>query len=122
MHEDRTDTLTAATAQGTTPPSPWARRLGRYGYRPSERVSLRARLVPPMPDGPGVPTGAPSPVLGRLGLHVPEGLWQFACRWAGWIGPLIITLFSAVLTFWKLGTPNSIIFDETYYAKDSWSI
>ncbi|WP_370111394.1 dolichyl-phosphate-mannose--protein mannosyltransferase [Streptacidiphilus sp. MAP12-33] len=130
MHEHRTETLTVdATGTGTgasrtarEPVSPWARRLGRYGYRPSGHTPLRERLVPPMPDGPGVPTGAPSPVLARLGVRVPDGLWQFACRWAGWIGPLFITLFAGVLTFWKLGTPNAIIFDETYYAKDAWSI
>src|ERR1700722_13353594 len=40
----------------------------------------------------------------------------------GWIGPLLITAFAAFLRFNRLSAPNAIIFDETYYAKDAWSI
>jgi len=40
----------------------------------------------------------------------------------GWIGPLIVTAFAAFLRFNRLSAPNAIIFDETYYAKDAWSI
>jgi len=61
----------------------------------AERIAaLRARLVTPMPD---------------------DRLW-------GWIGPLLITLFSGWLRFNRLSVPNAVIFDETYYAKDAWSI
>ncbi|WP_328806656.1 dolichyl-phosphate-mannose--protein mannosyltransferase [Streptacidiphilus fuscans] len=135
MDEHRTDTLTAAAPgdardDGTPGASPrrrhplttWQRRLGRYGYRAADPTPLRERLVPPMPDGPGVDVGAPSPVLARLGLRIPPGLWLFLCRWAGWIGPLAITLVAGITIFWNLGNPHAIIFDETYYAKDSWSI
>ena len=38
---------------------------------------------------------------------------------SGWIGPLIATVIGAILRFPGLGTPKSLIFDETYYAKDS---
>jgi dolichyl-phosphate-mannose-protein mannosyltransferase len=61
----------------------------------AERIAvLRARLMTPMPD---------------------DRLW-------GWIGPLLITLFAGFLRFNRLSVPNAIMFDETYYAKDAWSI
>ncbi|MGH8891871.1 MAG: dolichyl-phosphate-mannose--protein mannosyltransferase [Actinomycetes bacterium] len=40
----------------------------------------------------------------------------------GWLGPLAITLVAGVLRFWELGRPRAFIFDETYYAKDAWSL
>jgi dolichyl-phosphate-mannose-protein mannosyltransferase len=73
------------------------------GSKPRRRVSaeqsgriaaLRARLTTPMPD---------------------DGIW-------GWVGPLLVTAFAAFFRFDGLGTPRAIIFDETYYAKDAWSI
>ena len=61
----------------------------------AERIAaLRARLVSPMPDD----------------------------RLRGWIWPLLITAFAAFLRFNRLSVPNAIIFDETYYVKDAWSI
>jgi dolichyl-phosphate-mannose-protein mannosyltransferase len=61
----------------------------------AERIAaLRARLVTPMPD---------------------DRVW-------GWIGPLLITLLSGWLRFNRLSAPDAVIFDETYYAKDAWSI
>jgi dolichyl-phosphate-mannose-protein mannosyltransferase len=61
----------------------------------AERIAaLRARLISPMPDD----------------------------RLRGWIWPLIITAFAALLRFNRLSVPNAIIFDETYYVKDAWII
>ncbi|HEY0473122.1 MAG TPA: phospholipid carrier-dependent glycosyltransferase [Kribbella sp.] len=40
----------------------------------------------------------------------------------GWIATLAITALAAVLRFWHLGSPNKFIFDETYYAKDAFSL
>jgi dolichyl-phosphate-mannose-protein mannosyltransferase len=39
-----------------------------------------------------------------------------------WTGPLAVTLLAAVLRLWDLGRPDSLVFDETYYVKDAWSI
>ena len=55
---------------------------------------LRARLAAPMPD---------------------DRPW-------GWIGPLLVTAFGGFLRFNRLEMPRALIFDETYYAKDAWSI
>jgi dolichyl-phosphate-mannose--protein O-mannosyl transferase len=43
-------------------------------------------------------------------------------RWSGWGGPLLVALFAGLLRFWNLGSPRAVIFDETYYAKDAWSL
>jgi dolichyl-phosphate-mannose-protein mannosyltransferase len=40
----------------------------------------------------------------------------------GWTASLSISLLALFLRLWKLGTPHSFEFDETYYAKDSWSL
>ncbi len=60
----------------------------------SRLAALRARLVSPMPD---------------------DRPW-------GWLGPLLVTAFGAFLRFNRLQVPRALIFDETYYAKDAWSI
>ncbi|MCW2892464.1 MAG: Dolichyl-phosphate-mannose--protein O-mannosyl transferase-like protein [Actinomycetia bacterium] len=68
---------------------------GDAGGGTAERIALlRARLMTPMPG---------------------DRLW-------GWIGPLLVTLFAGFLRFNRLSVPNAIMFDETYYAKDAWSI
>jgi dolichyl-phosphate-mannose--protein O-mannosyl transferase len=65
------------------------------GAGAAERIAaLRARLMSPMPD---------------------DRLW-------GWLGPLLVTAFAAFLRFYRLSVPHALIFDETYYAKDAWSI
>jgi len=60
----------------------------------SRLAALRARLAAPMPD---------------------DRPW-------GWLGPLLVTAFGAFLRFNRLRVPRALIFDETYYAKDAWSI
>src|SRR5579862_9703825 len=68
------------------------------GTAASEQASrlsaLRARLGTPMPD---------------------DRLW-------GWLGPGLVTAFGAWLRFDRLQVPRAVVFDETYYAKDAWSI
>lgn len=40
----------------------------------------------------------------------------------GWCVALIITALAFVMRLWRLGTPHEFSFDETYYAKDAWSL
>ena len=40
----------------------------------------------------------------------------------GWLAPIIVTLLAGVVQFWSLTTPHDITFDETYYAKDAYSL
>lgn len=39
-----------------------------------------------------------------------------------WGAPIVVTVIAAVLRIWNLGDPHSLVFDETYYVKDSWSL
>ncbi|TMR16113.1 phospholipid carrier-dependent glycosyltransferase [Nonomuraea turkmeniaca] len=40
----------------------------------------------------------------------------------GWIGPLLVTAFGGILRFMNLGHPKAVVFDETYYMKDAFSL
>jgi len=56
--------------------------------------TVRDRLVPPFPDR----------------------------RFWGWLGPVLVTVFGGFLRFYRLGSPHAVVFDETYYVPDSFSI
>ena len=43
-------------------------------------------------------------------------------RLVGWLGPLAVTLLALALRLVRLGDPHRFAFDETYYAKDAWSL
>lgn len=51
-----------------------------------------------------------------------ERTGELAGGWLGWLGPLLATLIAAVIRLPRLGTPHALVFDETYYAKDSLSL
>jgi len=62
------------------------------------------------------------------GRPVPSA-WRRASRRASdedpvisWVVSIGITVFSFLLRLWHLGTPKVFEFDETYYAKDAWSL
>jgi dolichyl-phosphate-mannose-protein mannosyltransferase len=57
-------------------------------------AALRDRLVRPMP---------------------PDRLW-------GWVGTLFVGTVTALLRLVNLGRPDRLVFDETYYAKDAFSL
>jgi len=40
----------------------------------------------------------------------------------GWTASIGLTLLALFLRLWKLGSPKTFEFDETYYAKDAWSL
>jgi dolichyl-phosphate-mannose--protein O-mannosyl transferase len=62
--------------------------------------------------------GAPVP-LARDRARPPAGL---ADRRTGWLASLSVTLLALFLRVWNLGDPRTFEFDETYYAKDAWSM
>jgi len=43
-------------------------------------------------------------------------------RVLGWALPLAVMLFGGILRFLHLGTPHQLVFDETYYVKDAYSL
>ncbi|MGI8949564.1 MAG: dolichyl-phosphate-mannose--protein mannosyltransferase [Ornithinimicrobium sp.] len=42
-------------------------------------------------------------------------------RWAWW-GPLLAMVIGGALRFYRLGHPHQLVFDETYYVKQGWSM
>lgn len=50
-----------------------------------------------------------------LGAQPTDRLW-------GWVGPLLVTLVAGVMRFWDLGRPGTLVFDETYYVKQAYSM
>ena len=63
-------------------------------------------------------------VLGRRLPPLKERLYPPMPRdfEGGWIATLAITAMAALLRFWNLGNPVKFVFDETYYAKDAYSL
>jgi len=53
-------------------------------------------------------------------LHPARGPWVQG--WRSWVMPVAATLAGAALRWPALGRPNSLVFDETYYAKDAYSM
>ncbi|WP_353114570.1 phospholipid carrier-dependent glycosyltransferase [Microbacterium sp.] len=43
-------------------------------------------------------------------------------RMSGWLAPALVTLLAAILRIANLSHPQQIMFDETYYVKDAWSL
>jgi dolichyl-phosphate-mannose--protein O-mannosyl transferase len=62
--------------------------------------------------------GSPVPLAGERAR--PRG--RLEDPFVGWTAAIAITLVSLFLRLWKLGTPHAFEFDETYYAKDAWSL
>ena len=40
----------------------------------------------------------------------------------GWVGPIGVALLAFATRVWNVGSPNRLLFDETYYAKHAWSM
>jgi dolichyl-phosphate-mannose--protein O-mannosyl transferase len=43
-------------------------------------------------------------------------------RGTSWLVTIAITVLGGVLRFWDLGRPHAVVFDETYYMKDAFSL
>ena len=50
-----------------------------------------------------------------LGYRPTDVMW-------GWVAPLIVAAVGGFLRFWQLGRPNQLVFDETYYVKQGYSM
>ncbi len=64
------------------------------------------------------PEGSPLPRLRERFTPLVAG----SPRLTGWAAPLAVSAFALLLRLWGLGTPEEITFDETYYAKDAYSL
>jgi dolichyl-phosphate-mannose-protein mannosyltransferase len=74
-------------------------------------------------------------VRGTVGLsrtaagRVVPSAWARAAEWGrredpvvGWTASIGVAVLALFLRLWHLGTPREFEFDETYYAKDAWSL
>jgi dolichyl-phosphate-mannose-protein mannosyltransferase len=75
------------------------------------------------------PLGSPPPVprSAEVTAHKEELRARLApdfpsSRWRGWVGPLLVTGLAFFLRIWHISQPRAFSFDETYYAKDAWSL
>jgi dolichyl-phosphate-mannose-protein mannosyltransferase len=50
-----------------------------------------------------------------IGYQPTDRLW-------GWLGPGLIAALGGLLRFWRLDEPHQLVFDETYYVKQGWSM
>ncbi|OIK01534.1 dolichyl-phosphate-mannose--protein mannosyltransferase [Streptomyces colonosanans] len=91
----------------------WQQRLHRFGYTARPASDVRDQLVPPYSE--------PSPRLWAV-IGLRREVADRLMRWSAWGGPLLVTLMAGLMRFWNLGSPDAVIFDETYYAKDAWAI
>ncbi len=62
---------------------------------------------------------SPAQTLRRQLVGLPASARQAA--WAWW-GPLLVMLIGGAVRFYRLGYPHKLVFDETYYVKQAWSL
>lgn len=68
------------------------------------------------------------PTLRRVPVVSPTAAERNRPRWrsedplVGWIGAVCVASLAFFLRRWHLGVPHAFSFDETYYAKDAWSM
>lgn len=91
---------TAVTAGSAAPASSQADTAAPALESPQPRTREQLRAVL------GLPSRLPSRVVTRN----------------GWIATVVTTLIAAFTRLWNLGSPHEIMFDETYYVKDAYSI
>ena len=112
-----------AVPDGTTPPEqPRTDGAEPAGPPPSPFASSPAPAFHPTPaeaDSRSTQARLLDRLLGvrrmRLDLLRRDRFW-------GWFGTLAVTLLAAVARLWHLGQPHQLVFDETYYVKDAFTL
>ncbi|NQX11023.1 phospholipid carrier-dependent glycosyltransferase [Microbacteriaceae bacterium VKM Ac-2855] len=93
--------------------------------------------VPAVVAEPAQQPADPRPPAERLGLEpLPEGprgsrlddwfgrIVSTPGRLRAWVwgAPIVVVLIAAVLRLWNLAHPHALVFDETFYVKDAWTL
>jgi len=95
-----------------------ARSVMRRGFR--ERRSTAPQDVPS--PGPRSDVEIEDDLRNRLGLRSLAARLDPTVRLWGWLGPLLVTALAAVMRLVNLNHPSRLIFDETYYVKQAYSL
>jgi dolichyl-phosphate-mannose--protein O-mannosyl transferase len=89
-------------------------------------AAVAAAAAPATPDA--APSGRAAAGRGPMGRTRIDAWWARVLATPGrrrawyWGGPVLVTVLAAVLRFWNLGHPHALVFDETYYVKDAWTL
>ena len=67
------------------------------------------------PAAPGRPDEQPV-------VDPPRGRHAVPADRRSWIAPVVVLVVAAVARLWAIGAPSTLIFDETYYVKDAWTL
>lgn len=95
---------------------------------PDDRGATGSDVPPAFDDLPpdatarveALPTSPLEPAVATTAQRLRDGI--MVDRLAGWITTLAITALAFVIRLVGLGYPNKLVFDETYYAKDGFSL
>ncbi len=115
----------AVTASSDVAPSGATPQAEPAGSREGAARTSRAAAPATRADAPVGPSAGTAehallerllgPATLRLGSTARDRLW-------GWLGPLLVTALAAVLRFVDLGRPPTLVFDETYYVKQAYTL
>ena len=85
------------------------------GFADQGEPGDRGYAAPRVPVAAELPS-APPTTLQRVRVAMPSD------KIIGWVVTLVITAVAFVIRVINLGYPNKLVFDETYYAKDGYSL
>jgi dolichyl-phosphate-mannose--protein O-mannosyl transferase len=97
--------VTAESPLVGAPPPVRARHLGHVSAPESAALSTHDRLL--------------RALLGRRRLALGTSRRD---RVLGWVGTVVVVALAAVARLWQLGHPHKLVFDETYYVKDAFTL
>jgi dolichyl-phosphate-mannose-protein mannosyltransferase len=90
---------------------------------------MRMSVAPPeVDDAPQVPSASEGEALARIRAKLLRPLPEDRLR--GWLLPLAVMVLAGVARFWRITRPGghtlttkkNLVFDEVYYAHDSWTL
>lgn len=85
---------------------------------PGQFDELLEPRTQPVPNSPGP---GDEPIGSRL-----DDWWDsrrpLTHRLLRWAGPVVVVIIAAVTRLWNLALPHTLVFDETFYVKDAWSL
>lgn len=102
---------------GDDGPSPAPARHARPGGWRSRAAAARSAIAAPTIDVIGRSKDQiEAALLARLVTPIPGR------RWVGWVVAIVVTGIAAALRLLYLGRPGRLVFDETYYVKQAYSL